>query len=162
LIDGHPTFFHSMNDEWQVTALWDYIEEQSQANRYLPPPPALAPYAFNGFSWDGPAAHDLGPPVAPDRTSEVTQRGFVFLTQAATALLALSRAVPLMDHDFPPVRAYTLNHLTTEADAIAFLDTVVPSAEVVVVRLHGGRASLPGFDHLLRLVERGDQWLVAM
>src|SRR5262249_43704780 len=118
--------------------------------------------AFNAFSWDGAAAHDLGAPIALDRGHDVEQRGFVFLTQADTDLLALSRAVPLMDADFPPVRAYTLNHLTTEADAVAFLDTVVPAAEVVVVRLHGGRASLPGFDHLLRLVERYDQWLIAI
>src|SRR5947208_15930006 len=51
LIDGHPTFFHSMNEEWQVFALWDYIDAQVAANRYLPPPPALAQYAFNAFSW---------------------------------------------------------------------------------------------------------------
>ncbi|MCC6238298.1 MAG: cobaltochelatase subunit CobN, partial [Dehalococcoidia bacterium] len=60
------------------------------------------------------------------------------------------------------VRAHTVNHLTSEADAAAFFDHVVPDADVVVVRLHGGRTSLPGFDHLVRLVERHDQWLVAI
>ena len=162
LLAGHTTFFHSMNAEWQVLALWDYIERQVEVGGYLPPPPELAEYAFNAFSWEGGAGHDLSKPVEMARPSMVAQSGFLFLTQADTDLLALSRAVPLMAHDFPPVRAYTVNHLASEADAIAFLDHVVPAAEVVVVRLHGGRASLPGFDHLVRLVEQHEQWLIAM
>ncbi|MGE3857070.1 MAG: cobaltochelatase subunit CobN, partial [Dehalococcoidia bacterium] len=162
LMDGRTTFFHSMDYEWQVLALWDYIEQQVEAGGYLPPPPNLAPYAFNAFSWEGGSAHDLSRPVEIASTGASARSGFVFLTQADTDLLALSRAVPLMDADFPPVRAYTVNHLQSEADAIAFLDHVLADAEVVVVRLHGGRPSLPGFDHLVRLVERNDLWLVAM
>ena len=161
LLEGHTTFFHSMNHEWQVLALWDYIDAQVEANRYLPPPPELAEYAFNAFSWEASTTGHL-PAREATLAARVEQSGFLFLTQADTDLLALSRAVPLMAEDFPPVRAYTVNHLTSEADAVAFLDTVVPSAEVVVVRLHGGRASLPGFDHLLRLVEEHGQWLIAM
>ena len=165
LLAGHTTFFHSMDHEWQVYALWDYIEAQVTAGAYLPPPPDLVPYAFNAFSWDGGVSHDLSRPIelisTPDAPA-VAQRGIVFLTQADTDLLALSGAVPLMDPDFPPVRAYTLNHLHSESDAQAFLDHVIPDAEVVVIRLHGGRASFAGFDHLMRLVARNDQWLVAM
>ncbi|MDA0301813.1 MAG: cobaltochelatase subunit CobN, partial [Chloroflexi bacterium] len=162
LLDGRTTFFHSMNTEWQLLALWDYIEAQVEGGRYLPPPPELAEYAFSAFSWEGGATHDAAAPVVIERDREVRSNGFVVLTQADTDLLAFSRAVPLMADDFPPVRAYTVNHLTSEADAIAFLDQVVPEAEVVIVRLHGGRPSLPGFEHLLRLVERNDQWLIAM
>ena len=166
LLDGRTTFFHSMDHEWQVLALWDYIEQQVEAGGYLPPPPTLAPYAFNAFSWEGGSAHDLSRPIElhvgnADR-APVTRSGFLFLTQADTDLLALSRAVPLLDADFPPVRAHTVNHLQSEADAIAFFDHVIPEAEVVVVRLHGGRPSLPGFDYLMRLVEQNEQWLVAM
>ncbi len=165
LLDGRTTFFHSMDHEWQVTALWDYIEQQVDAGRYLPPPANLAPYAFTAFSWEGGAAHDMSRPIElhVGRDEATTARsGFVFLTQADTDLLALSRAVPLMDADFPPVRAHTVNHLQSEADAVAFFDHVVSDAEVVVVRLHGGRASLPGFDYLMRLVEQNEQWLIAM
>ena len=162
LLAGRTTFFHSMDHEWQVTALWDYIEAQVEAGTYLPPPPELAPYAFNAFSWDGGASHDHSRPVETSNAPVATKRGFVLLTQADTDLLALQRAVPLMADDFPPVRAYTVNHLASEADAQAFLDHVVPDGEVIVVRLHGGRASLPGFDHLLRIVARDDQWLIAM
>ncbi|RJQ12400.1 MAG: cobalt chelatase [Dehalococcoidia bacterium] len=162
LLAGHTTFFHSMNAEWQVLALWDYIERQVKVGGYLPPPPELAEYAFNAFSWEGGAQHDLSKQIEVSRVSTVAQSGFLFLTQADTDLLALSRAVPLLDAEFPPVRAFTVNHLLSEADAIAFFDHVVPEAEVVVVRLHGGRASLPGFDYLMRLVEQHGQWLIAM
>ena len=162
LLAGHTTFFHSMDHEWQVIALWDYIERQVEANAYLPPPPELAPYAFNAFSWDGGTSHDLSKPIELITAPAVERSGFVFLTQADTDLLALSRAVPLMEAGFPPVRAYTVNHLASEADAQAFFDHVIPEAEVVIVRLHGGRPSLPGFDYLMRLVARNDQWLVAM
>ena len=161
LLEGHTTFFHSMNQEWQVLALWDYIDAQVAVNRYLPPPPELAEYAFNAFSWEPGVTGHL-PARQATASAPIEQAGLLFLTQADTDLLALSRAVPLMAEDFPPVRAYTVNHLANEADAIAFLDTVVPSAEVVVVRLHGGRASLPGFNHLLRIVEERVQWLIAM
>lgn len=162
LLQGHTTFFHSMDAEWQVLALFDYIEQQVEAGGYLPPPAALAGYAFNSFSWQGGETHDASAPVEVTLRAAVAQRGFVFLTQADTDLLALARAIPLMDPEFLPVRAYTVNHLTTEADAAAFFEHVIPEAEVVVVRLHGGRASLPGFDHLQRLVEEYGQWLVAM
>ncbi len=165
LFHGRPTFFHSVNTEHLVIALFDYIEAQVEAGAYLPPPPELAPYAFSGFSWDG-ATHDLGEPVQLQRVA-VVQRGLVLLTQADTDLLALSRAVPLMaaapgEAEFPPVRAYTVNHLTSEADAVAFFESVVPSAEVVVVRLHGGRQSLPGFEALRRMAEEAGQWFVAL
>ena len=162
LLEGHTTFFHSMNAESQVIALWDYIDAQVEANRYLPPPPELADFAFNAFSWQGGNTEGHLPAREAALQNAVEQSGFLFLTQADTDLLALDRAMPLMAEDFPPVRAYTVNHLTSETDAIAFFDTVVPSAEVVVVRLHGGRASLPGFEHLQRLVEQNGQWLIAM
>ncbi len=161
LIEGHTTFFHSMNHESQVLALWDYIDAQVAADRYLPPPPALAEYAFNAFSWEAGVTGHL-PGREPVADAPVEQAGVLFLTQADTDLLALSRAVPLMADDFPPVHAYTVNHLASETDAIAFFDTVVPAAEVIVVRLLGGRASLPGFDHLLRLVEEHGQWMIAI
>ena len=35
-------FFHSVNDEATVLALYDYIEQMVATDAYLPPPPALA------------------------------------------------------------------------------------------------------------------------
>ena len=162
LLDGHSTFFHSMNAEWQVLALFDYIEEQVAAGRYLPPPPALAGYAFNAFSWEGGGDPGHEQHRATEITTSVEQHCFVVLTQADTDLLALSRIAAWLDPEFPPVRAYTVNHLVTEAHAIAFFERALPSAEVVLVRLHGGRASLPGFDALLRLAEQYGFWLIAI
>ena len=162
LLDGHSTFFHSMNAEWQVLALFDYIDAQVAAGRYLPPPPALTDYAFNAFSWQGGADPGHEQHRNAELTTTVEQRGFVVLTQADTDLLALSRIAAWLDPEFPPVRAYTVNHLANEADAIAFFESTLPSAEVVLVRLHGGRASLPGFDALLRLAEQHGFWLIAV
>ena len=53
LFDGRHTWFHSINSERQVLALYDYIEQMLRANAYLPPPAALADYHFTSFTWDG-------------------------------------------------------------------------------------------------------------
>ena len=64
LLAGHSTFFHSMNEEWQVLALWDYIERQVEAGGYLEPPAELAPFVFNAFAWEG-TAHVARPDETP-------------------------------------------------------------------------------------------------
>ena len=58
-----------------------------------------------------------------------------------TDLLALSKVVPRLDPEVPPVRAHNITHLTADDDVDAFLATVLPAAEVIVVRLLGGRSS---------------------
>jgi cobaltochelatase CobN len=37
-----------------VVAIYDYIEAMVRADRYLPPPPALAPQVFDVFDWSEP------------------------------------------------------------------------------------------------------------
>lgn len=51
LFDGQSFWFHSMDTEEHVLALYDYIEAMLEANRLLPPPQILANSLFNGFSW---------------------------------------------------------------------------------------------------------------
>ncbi|HSH82043.1 MAG TPA: (2Fe-2S) ferredoxin domain-containing protein, partial [Herpetosiphonaceae bacterium] len=53
LFDGRPIWFHSLNDEALIPAIYDYIEAMLAADRYLPPPATLAPHVFNGFAWEG-------------------------------------------------------------------------------------------------------------
>ena len=58
LYRGHQIWFHSITDDGQVLAIFDYIETMVRADRYLPPPPALVPQVFTVFDWPAP------PPVA--------------------------------------------------------------------------------------------------
>jgi nitrile hydratase accessory protein len=67
LFAGREIWFHSVAGDEQIIAIYDYIEAMVRANRYLPPPPALAPQVFDVFDWpapeaeprpDGPACHE--------------------------------------------------------------------------------------------------------
>src|SRR5207248_1908248 len=89
--------------------------------------------------------------------------GFLYLTHADTDLLALRAVQERLPPEFPPVRGYNLLHLRTPADIDAFFDLHLPDAEVVIVRVHGGRASFAhGFDRLAREAEARGFWLLAL
>ena len=51
LFDGQAQWFHSMNRDGLVLALYDHVDGMLEADRVLPPPPALAPYHFTASSW---------------------------------------------------------------------------------------------------------------
>jgi nitrile hydratase accessory protein len=51
LFDGQTLWFHSVNSDAVVLALYDYIEQLLDADRVLPPPPALAPLQFTASTW---------------------------------------------------------------------------------------------------------------
>jgi nitrile hydratase accessory protein len=55
LFGGHQVWFHSITGDEQVIAIYDYIGAVVRADRYLPPPPALAPQVFDVFDWPAPA-----------------------------------------------------------------------------------------------------------
>jgi cobaltochelatase CobN len=57
LFAGHQIWFHSIVGDEQVVAIFDYIEAMVRADRYLPPPPALAPQVFDVFDWPTPTAN---------------------------------------------------------------------------------------------------------
>jgi cobaltochelatase CobN len=158
---GRTVFFHSIDRADQVLAIYDYLEQMVAAETYLPPPPALAPYQFTAVQWEG---RPDGLPVADRRAQREGERaGFLFLTHADTDLLSLRAARALLPPDFPPVRAYTLLNLTTPADIDAFLEAHLPAAEVVIVRVHGGRPSFAhGFDRLVREAEARGLWLLCL
>jgi len=46
--DGHALWFHSINADPLVLALYDHIEAMLRADGRLSPPPSLARYQFSG------------------------------------------------------------------------------------------------------------------
>jgi nitrile hydratase accessory protein len=58
LFAGHEIWFHSVTGDEQIIAIFDYIEAMVRADRYLPPPPALAPQVFDVFDWKNSAGDD--------------------------------------------------------------------------------------------------------
>ncbi len=53
LFEGRQAFFHSIDSEAEVLALYDYVEQLADAGAYAPPPPALAGYQFTASTWEG-------------------------------------------------------------------------------------------------------------
>ncbi|HEY3060798.1 MAG TPA: cobaltochelatase subunit CobN, partial [Chloroflexota bacterium] len=142
----------------------DYIDAMLAADAYMPPPPVLAELHFTGFRWeDRPDGCELEDRHARAPAGQSHAPGFLFLTHSDTDLALLSRAVARLPTDFPRVRAHGLNHLKSDSDVDAFLDNVLPGAEVIVVRLMGGRASFPrGLDRIVDYVRQSGAWLVCV
>ena len=160
LFDGRPLWFHSCNTDEQVRALFDYIESLVEAQAYVPPPAELADRMFTAFRWSGDAS--AAEPV-PSARDAVAVGGFVVLTHADTDVLALSKVAQRLGPEFPPVRAYNIRHLRTEDDARAFVDAVVPGADIVILRLLGGSGSFRGgFERAVERTQQEDQWLICL
>jgi nitrile hydratase accessory protein len=51
LFDGQAQWFHSVDTDALAIALYDHVEAMLDADRCLPPPPALAPYQFTASAW---------------------------------------------------------------------------------------------------------------
>jgi cobaltochelatase CobN len=52
LFDGHPLWFHSMNSEETVTALFDYIEGMLEVRAFRPPDGILGEHLFTASTWE--------------------------------------------------------------------------------------------------------------
>jgi cobaltochelatase CobN len=63
LYGGHQIWFHSVTGDDQVIAIFNYMETIVRAERYLPPPPALASQVFDVFDW--PAPSPVAAPASP-------------------------------------------------------------------------------------------------
>ncbi|MBI4498180.1 MAG: cobaltochelatase subunit CobN [Chloroflexi bacterium] len=161
LFDGRAIWFHSFHTERQVLALYDYIEQMLAAQAYLPQPPAIADYAYSGFDWD---ERQAGDHEAPPRAIATTEPPCIlFLTQADTDLLTLSKAVPLVGEDLLPVKACNLSTFKTAEAMDAFLTAALPPAELIILRLIGGRNSFrDGLDRVARYAQEHNVWLVCM
>ena len=51
VFDGRSVFFHSVNTPELVVLIFDYIDAMLAADRFMPPPSNLAPYAFEFYDW---------------------------------------------------------------------------------------------------------------
>src|SRR4029453_7915902 len=65
LFDGQAQWFHSIDSEVLVRALYDHVDAMLAADGCLPAPPALAPYHFTASAWqprpDGQPVDDFRP-----------------------------------------------------------------------------------------------------
>ena len=51
LFDGQAQWFHSIDSDALAVALYDHVEAMLDADAYLAPPAALAPYHFTASAW---------------------------------------------------------------------------------------------------------------
>jgi len=58
IFDGQPIWFHSINEERLILAIYDYIDMMLRADGYVVPTPDLQPLVFEGFTWA--ASSDVG------------------------------------------------------------------------------------------------------
>lgn len=100
---GTSLWFQSFNTDWQVLALYDYIESMLAANRLLPVPEALRPFVFNFYAWQARAMAEATDAVAPADKAVVSP--IVVLSHADTDLLVVRRARVRLPADFPSVCA---------------------------------------------------------
>lgn len=65
LFDGQAQWFHSIDSDAMVLALYDHVERMLEADAVLLPPPALAPHHFTASAWqprpDGQPVDDVRP-----------------------------------------------------------------------------------------------------
>jgi len=85
----------------------------------------------------------------------------LFVTTADTDLLTANQALEGLPADFPEIKAFNPANLTGEAEQQQILDAV-DSADVVVLRLLGGKRAMPEiFDPLVRLCHEKGTPLIA-
>jgi cobaltochelatase CobN len=180
LFDGRPLWFHSLNSENLIQAVYDYIEAMLAADRYLPPPSTLVNHIFNGFAWDGtehghrdgeapkeknyhakrPITNYQSP--TPESTILALQESeILLLTHADTDLLTLHQAVATLPDDFPVVRGLNLSSLPTTAHVEEFIRTELDRVQVIVLRSLGGRQGFGhGFDLLVQTATKQNKDLI--
>lgn len=49
--DGQPIWFHSINDDSLIRAVYDYIDTLLKADTFVLPAAPLSALIFNGFAW---------------------------------------------------------------------------------------------------------------
>ncbi|WP_031526458.1 cobaltochelatase subunit CobN [Dyadobacter crusticola] len=156
LFDGHSVWFHSINNDWQIFAIFDYIESMVKADRYLVPPADLAEYVFQFYTWKGSENATIAGETA------LPTEGIVFLTHADTDLLALNRAMELLPDEFPKTLGMSLMGIKNEEQMAQLLQREIAEAKIVVIRIHGRLSSIPGFGELVNLAKQRQQHLIVV
>jgi len=154
LFDGHSVWFHSINSDWQVKAIFDYIDSMVAADGYQVPPAELTEYVFQFYTWKGTEAPSLAGPA--DQAKE----GIVFLSHADTDLLTLHRALQFLPEDFPQTLGINLLAVKSEAHMAQLLDREIAGAKVIILRILGRPSTIPGFSELVSRVHKQGQHLI--
>jgi cobaltochelatase CobN len=145
VFDGKSIWFHSVNSEWLVRQIFEYIDSMLKADRFVQPPAELSEYVFNYYDWDV---------RLPSPAGELTQLGMVepngaimLLSHADTDLLTLIKA----SESLPPelsVSAFSLNSVRNADQMNVLITGEMSKAKIIVVRCHGPLSCIPGFDKL--------------
>jgi cobaltochelatase CobN len=159
--DGRPIWFQSVNAKPQIVAIFDYVERLLAADVFLPPPPELAEYVFDFYTWtNAPGALRTSACASPSISTEPAN-GFHFLSHADTDLLTLHHAGDRLPDGFPPIRTMSLGKVGSSEHMEALLGELGKS-RVIVARLLGGARSVPGFARLVKMVRERNQHLVVI
>ena len=153
VFDGKSIWFHSVNSEWQVRQIFEYIDSMLKADRFVQPPAELSEYVFNYYDWDVRL-----PSSADDLTTleKVQPTGAIMLlSHADTDLLTLMKASDSLPEELR-VSAFSLNALRNEDQLKVLITGEMSKARVIVLRCHGPLSCVPGFDRLkAACIERG-------
>jgi len=153
VFDGKSIWFHSVNSEWQVRQIYEYIDSMLKADRFVQPQAELSEYVFNYYDWD------VRLPSSTDNltTLEKVQPtgAIMLLSHADTDLLTLMKASELLPEELR-VSAFSLNALRNEDQMNVLITGEMGKARVIIVRCHGPLSCIPGFDRLkAACIERG-------
>jgi cobaltochelatase CobN len=156
LFDGHSVWFHSINSDWQIIAIFDYIESMVKADRYLVPPADLAEYVFQFYTWKGSETSTIAGEVP------LPTEGIVFMTHADTDLLMLNKAMEILPEEFPKTLGISLLAIKSEEQMAQLLEREIAEVKIIVVRIHGRLNSVPGFGELVSKARQRQQHLIVV
>jgi nitrile hydratase accessory protein len=113
LFDGQALWFHSIDSEALVLALYDHVDAMLAAGGCLPPPLALAPYQFTASAWqprpDGQPVDDFRPRrLAAGEPHEAPLAGCTGEAAEAAEAPACHAAVPAGSDDATATRLHRL------------------------------------------------------
>jgi cobaltochelatase CobN len=160
MFDGTSIWFQSFNTEWQVLALYDYIEQMVEANALLPVPETLQPFVFNFYAWQ---QEQLAQVLQPSAAADVGLQPDDFvapilvLSHADTDLLALERIGERLPEDFPTVRGLPLEPLRKPEALSAFERNELRDAQLVLARVEGGLESAPQLRRIAEVCRQTDR-----
>lgn len=156
LFDGNSVWFHSVNHDWQIIAIFDYIESMVKADRFLVPPAELSEFVFQFYTWKGAESQSkIAQNIQPSE-------GIVLLTHADTDLLTLRQAVQFLPDDFPKTIGINLMSVKSDEQMEQLLDREIGSAQVIILRILGRPSAIPGFGELVKKAKENGQHLIVL
>ena len=157
VFDGKSIWFHSVNSEWHVRQIFEYIDSMLKADRFMQPPAELIEYTFNYYDWD---VRVPSPAEGLTQLEMVQPNGAILLmSHADTDMLTLIKASELLPPELR-VSAFSLNALRNEDQMNALITGEMSKAKVILVRCHGPLSCIPGFDRLKTACSERGQSLV--